>query len=1464
MNRLNLSQESVNLAKQELQQVMSRLASTATMSDKEKLDFNGRWVTWNKKFLIRARLLGGFLVEYITGGVVHPELTIAHERIVGELLLFTVSDGLRDYIEHLGAVGLEAYQELMKITQSVTLPQALELTKKLIVPYDGSVSIAEFCREQINIIEELDAFVPSRQGVWALLALLQLNSPDIVTHLVNFPLPKDNMTPTGIFSALPNICAATNIPFHTAKRSALVVSAEQSYSRSTKQLKCYRCGELGHNFRQCVSTKILDSWKNNKYSKKKLPKDNHEYGDSDGAHAAWSVSHWTEAQCAAFNDSGSWIADSGATVHITNDRNCFSTYEACDGKVFGLSSQDSVVGRGTVPLTIVDATSKRTLNVDLKNVLHIPSCQRQLISVGLVTDSGCEVRVENNKMTVDIGGPFVIAERYGNGLYVCNAGVNSTPIALVSSVKAKSLWHKRLAHIGFGAMKALAPALHLSVKGSSSDQEVCDACMKGKATALPYKSSNTKTFKPLELIHTDISGPYRVEGVSGDSWYFVTFIDDFTKYVEVNILEKKSQTPSLFLSFIRRAERHFSGKGYKVANVRSDHGGEYLNNTLNEYFEQNGIHHQLSVPGNSPQNGVAERMNRTLRDKAKCMLSESGLPSMFWDEAILTAAYLYNRVIPSGCKLTPYQSWTGNAPVYKHLRVFGCKAYAVLPTVSRNKDDGKMADNAVDGIMVGYSSNHKAYKIFSQGKIVVSRNVHFDETVFPGRKLVVNKFYDPKHISGISGGAGAPGVIVPEYSLDQGEEMDIEEDQQVVSSDMELVPCEPNTTSVDSSEHYSDPMSDSEPIESEVSHDVDDLPDSEMISSSPPQLEAAPEKLAIEYPEESSDDDLILVKTTKEVVPVTKRLVRTMSEREDDGDIDDWDLLMGLPSKRYLKGSNVKKLEGPESRRMIGYVAEHAYSLENGDPLTFKQAMALPDADKWLHATDEEIKSLNENETWDLVDMPTGRKPIGTKWVFKRKYKSDGSLERYKARLVCTGYSQKYGIDYEETFSPVVRPESIRLLVAIAAQLGGSIHQMDVTTAFLNGKLDEEIYVKQPMGYVQNGFEDKVYKLKKSLYGLKQAPLCWNKEIDGVLTKFGFTRNKADHGVYVKGKGKDWISVALYVDDLLIISANDSEVEKVKKCLSSVFKMKDLGLVEYFLGMKFTKTKTGYHINQSKYIKEILEVFGMADCNPAKAPMVGNWDLDNDQSESVDETLYRSMIGKLLYAANYTRPDISYAVSLLSRYLNCPRTIHLKAAKHVLRYLKGNPGLGIEFSHQPKFSLEAYCDADWAGDKQDRKSTTGYVVIASNGAICWKSKKQSVVSLSTTEAEYMAVGEVTKEVLWIKNMISELHLEVPLPVTIHEDNNGCLNLSKNPVHHSRTKHIDIRHHFLRDHVQSGDITLRAIRSQDMIADMLTKNLGAVQFQKLVKEMGLYELTTRGSVESNVLSTCDLEALMVLW
>lgn len=285
MNRLNLSEESVNIAKQELEHAMSRFASTAAMSDKEKLDFNGRWVTWNKKFLIRAKLLGGFLEEYITGGVVHSKLTIYHEQIVGELLSLTVSDGLRDYIGNLGAVGLRAYEELKNVIESLTLPQALELTKKLIVPYDESVSIAEFYGEKINIVEKLDMFASSRQSIWTLFLLLQLNNPDIITHLVNIPLSKDNMTPTEIFRALPNICADANIPFHTAKGSALVDTKPFS-SRTVKQFKCYRCGESGHTFRQCMSTKILESWKNNKYSKRKLHKDDHKYGDSRGAHAA--------------------------------------------------------------------------------------------------------------------------------------------------------------------------------------------------------------------------------------------------------------------------------------------------------------------------------------------------------------------------------------------------------------------------------------------------------------------------------------------------------------------------------------------------------------------------------------------------------------------------------------------------------------------------------------------------------------------------------------------------------------------------------------------------------------------------------------------------------------------------------------------------------------------------------------------------------------------------------------------------------------------------------------------------------------------------------------------------------------------------------------------------------------------------------------------------------------------------
>lgn len=440
-----------------------------------------------------------------------------------------------------------------------------------------------------------------------------------------------------------------------------------------------------------------------------------------------------------------------------------------------------------------------------------------------------------------------------------------------------------------------------------------------------------------------------------------------------------------------------------------------------------------------------------------------------------------------------------------------------------------------------------------------------------------------------------------------------------------------------------------------------------------------------------SDDDIQMVKDIQVVIPVQRPVTRKFTDRDSDneGDLHDVDLMRGLASKRFLvdqarlqenqeSDDDLLEIGGPDPHmprnhhQQIAFIAEQAFVAESGEPLTFMQAMQLPDNKMWLDAADAEINSLIENDTWELVPLPKGRKPIGTKWVFKRKYKADGTLDRYKARLVCTGYTQKYGIDYEETFAPVVRPESIRLLVATAASAGAAIHHMDVTTAFLNGKLTEEIYVKQPKGYIQKGAEDKVYRLKKSLYGLKQAPLCWNIEIDSALKNIGFKRNRADHGMYVRGTGNSWIAVALYVDDLLVVSADKNLLSTVKSQLASVFKMKDLGPVEYYLGMKITKTDSGYTLNQSKYIGEILDHFSMKDCNTAQIPMAVGTDLGNATGPAVDETKYRSLVGKLLYAANYTRPDISFAVSILSRYLNQPKEIHLKAAKHVLRYLRSH------------------------------------------------------------------------------------------------------------------------------------------------------------------------------------------------
>ncbi len=440
-----------------------------------------------------------------------------------------------------------------------------------------------------------------------------------------------------------------------------------------------------------------------------------------------------------------------------------------------------------------------------------------------------------------------------------------------------------------------------------------------------------------------------------------------------------------------------------------------------------------------------------------------------------------------------------------------------------------------------------------------------------------------------------------------------------------------------------------------------------------------------------------------------------------------------------------------------------------------------------------------KNRTWRLVPKPQDRKTIGCRWVFKVKHKADGSVERFKARLVVKGYAQQYGIDYNDTFSPVARYSSIRCVIAIATQEDMELHQMDVDTAFLNGDIEEDIYMDQPTDYVESSGSNMVCKLQRSLYGLKQAPRVWNNVIDKFLKQSGYVQSQADVCIYVKDKGGEKTIIALYVDDLLIACSNDDSLQQVKKELANRFNMKDLGPAKFILGLEITRdrrNKTTY-LSQEKYITDILNRFNMKDAKPMDTPQAVGEVLSKDdpttKSEDMKAVPYRNAVGSIMYAMIGTRPDIAVATSTVSRFLSEPGLTHWKAVKRILRYLKGTKDLSIVYtgSLNKSITLEGYCDADWGGDKTNRHSITGFIFQICGGAVSWNSKKQPTIALSSTEAEYMNATQAAKETVWLRQLLKDMEYEQKAFTILHKDNQGCILLLKNPVYHARTKHIDI-------------------------------------------------------------------------
>uniref|UniRef100_A0A2N9EWS2 Protein kinase domain-containing protein n=1 Tax=Fagus sylvatica TaxID=28930 RepID=A0A2N9EWS2_FAGSY len=488
------------------------------------------------------------------------------------------------------------------------------------------------------------------------------------------------------------------------------------------------------------------------------------------------------------------------------------------------------------------------------------------------------------------------------------------------------------------------------------------------------------------------------------------------------------------------------------------------------------------------------------------------------------------------------------------------------------------------------------------------------------------------------------------------------------------------------------------------------------------------------------------------------------------------------------------------------------------EPHSYREASSNP---LWQAAMTEELDALSRTRTWDLVDLPPEKSVVGCKWVFKIKTRSDGSIERYKARLVAKGFTQEYGIDYEETFAPVARLSSVRTLLAVAASRQWKLFQMDVKNAFLNGDLSEEVYMQPPPGLSHP--PDKVCRLRRALYGLKQAPRAWFAKFSSTISRLGFSISSYDSALFLRRTGKGTILLLLYVDDMIITGDDLSGIQELKAFLSQNFEMKDLGHLSYFLGLEITSSDDGFYLTQAKYTSDLLSRAGLTDHKILDTPIEFNARLTPSSGELLpDPTLYRQLVGSLVYLT-VTRPDISYAVHQVSQFMFAPRSTHYAAVLRILRYLKGTLFHGLHFSAQSPLTLRAYSDVDWAGDPTDRRSTTGYCFLLGSSLISWRSKKQSVVARSSTEAEYRALADTTSELLWLRWLLQDLGVSTSSATPIYCDNRSAIQIARNDVFHERTKHIEIDCHLVRHHLLQGSLQLISVSSHDQLADIFTKS-----------------------------------------
>ncbi|KAE8686521.1 Protein STRUBBELIG-RECEPTOR FAMILY 1 [Hibiscus syriacus] len=923
----------------------------------------------------------------------------------------------------------------------------------------------------------------------------------------------------------------------------------RSKSRSKKNLKCYHCGKKGHLKKDC--------WSLNKNSN---PQGNTANTSDDGDALCCEASTTVKGR-KRFADI--WLIDSGATYYMTSRREWFHHYEPVSGgSVYSCNDHAlEIIGVGTIKLKMYDGTIKV-----VRDVRHVKGLKKNLLSYGLLDNNASKIETRKGIMKVFHGALVVLkGEKITANLYMLKGETLLEAEASVASCSSDSamLWHQKLGHMSERGMKVLVEQKLLPGL-TNVTLPLCEQCITSKQHRLKFNTSNSRGKSVLELVHSDV---WQAPVTSlGGAKYFVSFIDDYSRRCWVYPIKKKSDVFATFKNFKARVELD---SGNKIKCFRTDNGGEYTSEEFDDFCKREGIKRQFTVANTPQQNGVAERMNRTLLERTRAMLRDAGLENSFWAEAVNIACYLVNRAPSTAIELkTPMEMWTGKPADYSNLHVFGSIVYVMYNSQEISKLDPKSRKCK----FLGYADGVKGYRLWdpTTRKVIISRDVIFVEDKLQRKE--------------------------DDVSAEKSETTHIHVEKEVEQGDSS---------------------------EAEPAHDEQELESSE--------------------------------------APIT----------------------------------------------------------QDGEPSTYQEAINSSDDSLWMMAMQEEIEALHKNNTWDLVPLPQGMKPIGNKWVFKIKRNVDDQVERYRARLVVKGYAQKEGIDFNEIFSPVVRLTTVRVLLAMCATLNLHLEQLDVKTAFLHGNLEEKIYMLQP----------------------------------------------EDPCAYFKRSGdNDFVILLLYVDDMLVAGPNKDHIEELKVQLAREFEMKDLGSANKILGMQIHRDRSNRKIwlSQKNYLKKILSRFSMQDCKQISTPLPINFKLSSSMSPSNEEERmemsrvpYASAVGSLMFAMICTRPDIAQAVGVVSRYMVNPGKEHWNTVKRIMRYIKGTSNVALCYGGS-NLLINGYVDSDYAGDLDKSKSTTGYVFKIAGGAVSWVSKLQSVVATSTTEAEYVSATQASKEAIWLKMLLEEL------------------------------------------------------------------------------------------------------------